>query len=560
MRRTLLLMVLSLWGCEGSILGPLGVELPQPGTPEIPGTPPGPGEPPPIVTACTDSPTPGTAPLRRLSHEEYQNALVDLFGNTALAQQVTQDFVQDPVSLGFRNSARFLDVKLVMAQAYLKAAETVATEQVRTLNTWLPCATTGGEACAQQLIDGKLKRLYRRPLTAAEKNTYLTLFRTGSMGTTFATGVEWMLVTALQSPNFLYRPEVEGDLSARTLTPHELASRLSFLLWRSIPDDALLLAAEQGRLTTKQDVEREARRMLEDPKAERIFEFFEQWLDIDEVNPLRRDAAAFPGLSATLSDDLRAEAREFVRQTVLRGEGGGTLETLLSAPHSYVNTSLAAHYRLPAPQQAGFQKILWPGGTRGGLFMNTASLVSHDKLSRTSIVNRGLRVRTLLMCQTIPAPPDNVPLNLGAIDATFSQSDRLAQHRADPSCAGCHTLLDPLGEPFENIDAVGRVRSVDEAGRPIVTTGSIAGASDALNGPVSDGADLMRKLASADEVRQCVVTQAFRFSHGREEEPADLCSRQRTLQAFKDANWNVKELFVALTQTDDFLHKPAVTP
>ena len=153
MRRTLAMTVLILAGCEGTLLGPLGRDLPEPATPGTTGL----NEPPPIVTACTDSPTPGTAPLRRLSHEEYQNALVDLFGNTTLAQQATHDFLQDPVSLGFRNSARFLDVKLVMAQAYFKAAELLATEQVRTLTTWLPCASSGGEACVRQVLDGKLK-------------------------------------------------------------------------------------------------------------------------------------------------------------------------------------------------------------------------------------------------------------------------------------------------------------------------------------------------------------------------------------------------------------------
>jgi hypothetical protein len=550
MKRTALLSLLVVAGCEGSIRGATG----------SPDSLPVPDGPLPIVTACTSTPTPGSAPLRRLSQEEYQNALVDLFGDQALAEQATADFVQDTVSLGFRNSARFLDVKLVMAQEYLKAAELVTTAQLRSLNTWLPCASTGGEACAQQLIDGKLKQIYRRPLTADERAAYLTLFRTGSTGTSFATGVEWMLVTALQSPHFLYRPEVEGPLSARALTAFELASRLSFLLWRSVPDEALLTAAAQGRLVTKADVEREARRMLEDPKAERLFEFFEQWLDIDELRPLRRDPVAFPGLPATLADDLRAEARELVRQTVLRGEGGGSLEALFAAPHTYVNASLATHYGLPAPQPGGLQKVTWPSGKRAGLFMSSAALVSHDKLTRTSIVNRGLRVRTLLLCQTIPAPPDDVPLNLGPIDATFTQADRLAQHRTNPSCAGCHSLLDPLGEPFENVDAVGRERTVDSAGRPIKTSGTVLGASDAVNGDVADGAELMGRLAAADEVRACVVTQVFRFSHGRQEEPADLCSRQRTLQAFKDANWNLKELFVALTQTDDFLLKPEVTP
>jgi hypothetical protein len=537
--------------CEGAIASAL------PGEPVMPGLPPEVTGPAPIVTACETGPAPGTAPLRRLSHEEYENALTDLFGDAALAKEATKDFAQDTMSLGFRNSARFLDVKLVQAQEYLKAAELVAGRQVANVGALLPCASTGGEACAQQLIDGLLARVYRRPLTDAEQATYLTLFRTGSTGADFKTGVEWMLVTALQSPQFLYRPEVDGALTARALSPVELASRLSFLLWRSIPDEALLTAAAQGRLATKADVEREARRMLEDPKAERLFEFFDQWLDIDEVAAMRRDPAAFPGLPATLAADLRAEAREFVKQTVLRGDA--SLSTVLAAPYTYVNPTLAAHYGVTVPAGSGFQKVTWMSGRRGGLFMNSGALVSHDKATRTSIVNRGLRVRTLLLCQVIPAPPDNVSLSLGPIDASASQGDRLAQHRTDPSCAGCHALLDPLGEPFENVDAVGRERLVDEGGLAVKTAGEVFG-TQGVDGPVAHGYELMQRLANADEVRQCVVTQLFRFGHGREEEPADLCSRQRALEAFKTSGWNVKELFVAMTQTDDFLFKPAVTP
>ncbi len=538
--------------CEGAITGAM------PGLPPVtPVDPTGTPAPKPIVTACEAMPVPGSAPLRRLSHEEYENALTDLFGDAALARQATKDFAQDTASLGFRNSARFLDVKLVQAQEYLKAAELVAGAQVANLAALVPCATTGGEACAQTLIDGLLRRLYRRALTADEQATYLRLYRTGATGADFKTGVEWMLVTALQAPQFLYRPEVDGDLSARALSPTELASRLSFLLWRSVPDEALLTAAEQGRLSTKEDVAREARRLLEDPKAERLFEFFEQWLDVDEVSPLTRDATAFPGLSPTLGEALREEAREFVKQTVLRGDA--SLAAVLAAPYSYVSPALAQHYGVAPPTGSGFQKVTWSSGRRGGLFMSSGSLVSHDKPARTSIVNRGVRVRTLLLCQTVPAPPDDVPLNLGPIDSSFSQGDRLAQHRTNAACAGCHALLDPLGEPFEHIDAVGRERLVDEGGHPVKTAGEVV-ATQALDGEVAHGLDLMERLANADEVRECVVTQLFRFSHGREEEPADLCSRQRTLQAFKDSGWNVKELFVAMTQTDDFLFKPAVTP
>jgi len=556
MSRLLLIPLFALAACEGAFVGLTGAPL-RPSAPPL--TPVTPGDPtPPIVTACTDTPTPGPAPLRRLSHEEYRFALVDLFGDEALATQATAGFVADPVSLGFRNSARFLDVKPVMLQAYQGAAELVASEVVKALPTLVPCSPTGGEACARTFIERFVGRAYRRPLTAAEVDTYLALFREGSSGASFSTGIEWVVGTALQAPNFLYRPEVDGDLSRpQGLSPNELASRLSFFLWQSIPDDALLAAARDGRLQTREDVEREARRMLADPKAERLFNFFEQWLDVDELPGLRRDPTAFPGLPTHLAELLREEARQYVTRTVL--DENGSLEALLTGEHSYVNGPLARHYGLSGVSGDAFQRVQWTSGRRGGFFMASGALVSHDKQTRTSIVNRGLRVRTLLLCQNIPAPPNNVPLNLGPIDGTASQGDRLAQHRTEAACAGCHTLLDPLGEPFEHVDAVGRERSVDEGGRPVKTAGEVTGTATA-DGPVTDGLALLKRLATSDEVRSCVVTQAFRFGAGREEQPADLCSRQRALQAFKDSHWNVKELFVAMTQTDDFLMKPAITP
>jgi hypothetical protein len=552
-------LVVVLAACEGAITGPrvegpVGVD-PTTGLP----TPVKPTGPAPIVTACEPTPTPGSAPMRRLSHEEYQHAVEDLFGDAALARQVSAGFITDSVSLGFRNGARFLDVKPVMMQKYQEAAETVAAQVTTTANLprLVPCPTSGGEACARQTIERLLLRAYRRPAPAADVDRYLTVWRTGSTGADFRTGMEWVVATVLQAPKFLYRVEVDAPTTAtRALEPYELASRLSFLFWQSGPDDALLEAARLGRLATAQDVEREARRMLDDPKAERVFNFFEQWMDVDELDPLRRDATAFPGLPATLATLLREETRQFVKAAVL--DGDGRFETLLTSPVTFVNGDLARHYGLPGITGAAWQRTTFTSGRRGGLFMNSGALVSHDKQTRTSIVNRGMRVRTQLLCQTVPAPPDNVPLNLGAIDATFSQADRLAQHRTNPSCSGCHSLLDPLGEPFENVDAVGRERT-SENGRPVRTTGEVLGTRD-IDGAVTSGMDLMQKLAASDEARECMVTQLFRFSHGRQEEGADLCSRQRALEKFKTSDWNVRELFVALTQTDDFLFKPGVTP
>jgi hypothetical protein len=562
MSRSLFAFIILLIGCEGSIMGPklagpVGI---NPTTGEPVPTVPITAGPLPIVTACTPAPAPGSAPMRRLAHEEYAHAIEDLFGNAALARQVSMGFIPDSVSLGYSNGARFLDVKPVMMQKYQDAAETVAAQVTSTANLprLVTCQTSQGEACARTSIERLLLRAYRRPAPTADLDRYLAVWRAGSTGADFRTGMEWVVATVLQAPKFLYRVEVDAPTPAtRPLGPYELASRLSFLFWQSGPDDALLDAARVGNLATAQDVEREARRMLTDPKAERVFNFFEQWMDVDEIEAMRRDTVAFPGLSTTLATLLREESRQFVKEAVLNGDG--TFERLMTSPVTFVNGELARHYGMTGISGTTWQRTSFASGQRGGLFMNSAALISHDKQTRTSIVNRGMRVRTQLLCQTVPAPPDNVPLNLQAINGEFSQADRLAQHRTNPSCSGCHALLDPLGEPFETLDAVGRERTKDEGGRTISTTGELVSSRDA-DGRVTSAMDLMRKLSSSNEVRECMVTQLFRFSHGRQEEASDLCSRQRAFEKFKDSQWNVRELYVAMTQTDDFLYKPGVTP
>jgi len=554
-------LVVLLVGCDGAIIGardpgPVGIDPRTGETPVTPITPVTPTEP---VSACTPSPTPGSAPMRRLSHEEYTRAVEDLFGNPTLARQVATGFITDSVSLGYSNGARFLDVKPVMMQKYQEAAETIATQVTSAANLprLVTCPTAQGEACARASIERLLLRAYRRPAAPSDVDRYVAIWRAGSTMSDFRTGMEWAVAAVLQAPKFLYRLEVdEPSATTRALGPYELASRLSFLFWQAGPDDALLEAARTGSLATAQDVEREARRLLADPKAERVFNFFEQWMDVDELD-VRRDQVLFPGLPASLTSLLREESRQFVKDSVLNGDG--KLETLLTSPVTFVNGDLARHYGMTGITGATWQRTSFTSGLRGGLFMNSAALVSHDKQTRTSIVNRGLRVRTQLLCQTVPAPPDNVPLNLQPINGEFSQADRLAQHRTNPNCSGCHALLDPLGEPFEGLDAVGRERTRDEGGRAIATAGEIAATRDA-DGRVASGMELMRKLSTSDEVRECVVTQLFRFSNGRQEEPSDLCSRQRALEKFKAAQWSVRELFVAMTQTDDFLFKPGATP
>jgi hypothetical protein len=186
-------------------------------------------------------------------------------------------------------------------------------------------------------------------------------------------------------------------------------------------------------------------------------------------------------------------------------------------------------------------------------------LLAHDKATRTSIVRRGLKIRTDVLCQLVPAPPPNVDLSVLDKTATgVSQRQRLEQHRTVESCATCHTLMDPIGVVFEGFDAVGRARTMDETGLPVVLESELSGTGDA-DGPVANPTELGQKLAHSDQVRGCYVTNNFRFFYGREVEQADACSMARLLVDFKGADYNLTELLVALTRTDAFLYR-GVTP
>jgi len=512
---------------------------------------------------CTSTLTIGSAPLRRLSHLEYGYSLTDVLANSTLTpvvqtQQAT--LVPDPISLGFKNNASFLQVSTVLAQQYMDAAEQVSIAAVADLTKLLPCNPTGNEqACADQFITTFGRKMYRRALTPDEVTAYQTVYANArNAGFDFSTGIQWVVFTFLQAPGFLYRAELDspGDPAIRALKPEELAARLSYLIWQSVPDDALNQAVADGKLATKADLAAQAQRMLDDPKAQRTFDFFAQWLNLDALSNFSRDATVYPNLDPKLPQLFRDEVQHYVQGVVF--DGDSKISTLLTASYTFVNSELATHYGLSGVSGTGWQKASW-SSRRGGLFMLGGVLGTRDKATRTSIVRRGVLMRTQVMCQVVPAPPPNVP-PLGPVDQTISQADRLAQHRTNAACAGCHNMIDPLGSPFEGIDAVGRDRTVDETGHPVITAGAVTNLSDKLDGPVSDGVDLFGKFAQSDVVPNCFATQLYRFSNGRQEEDADACSRWQLRQRFRDSGGNIKDYLVGLTQTDDFSNRPVSLP
>ncbi|MEO8906147.1 MAG: DUF1592 domain-containing protein [Polyangiaceae bacterium] len=517
-----------------------------------------------LASAACQMPAPGRAPLRRLSNAEYRNTLSDLLGDSptteSLVQSATQAFPSETESLGFRNNADYLGVSTLTAQGYLDAAEQFL-DPILSNKNLLSCTPTPGAEldCARTFIAKFGKLAFRRPLSAAESSQYEAIFSTALNAYDFDSAVRGVAFAFLQSPKFLYRVEFGVAPSGSTTkpSPYEMANRLSYLFWQSMPDQALFDAAEAGELTTPVQIESQARRMLRDPKAARLLEYFDEWLGTDALpTSFVRDATLYPNLNPDLVPLLQEETRAFVSDILARPEGN--LNELLSAPYTFANADLATHYGLSGVTGTDFVKVAAPG--RSGV-LTQGMLLARDKATRTSIVRRGLKIRLDVLCEQVSAPPPNVNVNLDTTSTTgLTQRQRLEQHRVSPSCSGCHDLMDPLGVVFEGFDAVGRPRTVDEQGAAVDTTSTIAYTKDA-NGQANSPAELGQLLANSEEVKTCYVTKSFRFFYGRDvDSSADACSMAQLLQSFKGKAYSLSELLVALTQTDAFLYRPVQSP
>ncbi len=507
---------------------------------------------------CTGSPSVAASPMRRLSNTEYRFTVGDLLGMPELAAQLTANFAEDTESLGYRNSAEFLNISSDTARQYSDAADALSVEAVTSrFNELVRC--NSGEAerdCARRFITTFGERAYRRPLTTAEVNDVLTksydAARSG--GYDFRSGIEWVIFGVLQAPQFLHRVElVPSDGKLVRIGGYEMASRLSYLIWGSMPDDALLTAARIGQLDTDEGVAAQSDRLLADPKARRMYDFFVEWLDLDRFKISDRDAATYGTLNPSLAALLQRETETFVNHIMWEEEG--SLDALLTAPYTFMNGALAQHYGVSGVTGDAFVRVQLDPAKRLGVLMQTSMLSAHDKQARTSIVRRGLKIRTDVLCGTVGAPPDDAVLDLPPTIPGQTQRQMLEEHRTNVTCNACHTLMDPLGQVFETIDGVGRLRTHDDSGNQVDSTGAITFTD--VDGPVSGPTEMVERLAQSDEVRACFAKQLFRYAYGRRETKADGCSEERLLNEFIASGYNLRGAISALTRTDAFLYRVA---
>ena len=490
------------------------------------------------------------APLRRLTREQYDNSIRDLLGleghpSLALA-------ADEKLAAFFSNSIS--PVSRLSVEQYRDSAEDLAAAAVQAQLTTL-AGCSGAEqnaACADHFIQSFGRRAFRRPLGADEAARYRGLYDANA-ARGFAEAMRVVLQTFLQSPNFVYHLELAPAPAGVGVTPlsgYEVASRLSFALWDTLPDDELLDAAGAGMLDTKAGLRAQAERLLSSGRAkDALASFHVQWLGLDALLDINKDASLFPQFTDQLKGAMRDEAVNFADFVIRRGDG--RLQTLLSAPFTVASAGsdlLGLYGASAAPAADGIVQL--DPSQRAGLLTQGAFLSAHSHPNQTSPVQRGLAVRKNLLCTDLPDPPANVNNNPPSPDPKATTRQRFEQHRTDPTCAGCHQLLDPIGVGFENYDAIGRYRS-DENDLPIDANGELFSAGTST-GRFTGAVELARKLATSPEVRTCVQKQWFRFSLGRFEGPEDACTLQSLAKDFEASDFDVKTLLLSLVTSDAF--------
>jgi Protein of unknown function (DUF1592)/Protein of unknown function (DUF1588)/Protein of unknown function (DUF1595)/Protein of unknown function (DUF1587)/Protein of unknown function (DUF1585) len=494
-------------------------------------------------------PTRPAAPLRRLSRLQYNNTVRDLLGDTSLP---ADRFQAEEVLGTYSGSAALARVSPIAADQYRNAAETLAATAVKKLSALVSCTPADKateEACATTFITDFGLRAYRRPLTADEITGKLEVFRKVRAVGEFALGIQGVIAALLQSPHFLYRPELTAVGSTVgtvvALGPYQVASRLSYFLLNTMPDQELFTAAKANRLASPEDIDVQARRLLKDPRArEAVGQFFGEWLILNALDDMTKDATLFPDFNDTLKAAMKQETLRFSTATVL--DGDALLNTLLTSSQSFINAPLGKLYGVVAGAEYG--PVMLDPMQRSGLLTHASLLTRTAHDDSNSPTRRGKFVREAFMCQSPPPPPPGIP-PLPAVKTGQTARERYKQHVANPTCATCHTMMDPVGFGFENYDAIGKYRTM-EGGQPVDASGEVLQSED-LDGKFNGAVELSKKLAGSNNVRTCLASQWFRYALGRIEDAGDSASIMGAVDAFAPSG-DLRELIIATTKTDSF--------
>jgi len=537
-------------GSEGSGGGAAGAGQGQPGS----------SVPPPTGGGGASSfidPVPGA--LERITNVQYSQTVTDLLGEPPAAS-ITYKFPEDAKQHGFDDNVDLLHISTAHATSYAAAAEAIAaatfaspTRRAKVLT----CDPNTGTACLTSFIQSTGRRMYRRPLSTDEVSGLTALAASTAVAGDPTSGHQAVLQAMLQSPNFLFRVAIGvADPATPTvvgLNGFELSTRLSFLLWGTSPDDALLDKAQSGALDQRAGVETVVSQMLTDPRSRQgVRRFYEQWLPLTLISGPTADQERIPNGDTALAADMVEETSRFVDSVFW---GGGTVLDLLTAKYTFVSAKLATIYGMTAQTTMAnpWVRVDFPANSqRSGLLTQGTLLAAGSHGTKPSNTRRGEIVREQLLCNDIPSPPPGVNAITPAPQPGETEQQTFKRHTTDPSCASCHTLMDPVGWGLAGFDQTGAARTVDTNGQPVSIAGQIVGMTPPdFNGPVALG----QKIAQSSQFKQCFATQLFRYTYGRVETSMDSPGIAQLQGRFEGSSWAFDKGLAALALSDGFRYR-----
>lgn len=478
---------------------------------------------------------PGRVTIRRLTRIDYRNTIRDLLG----VQYDTSEFPSDDIAYGFDNLAEVISLPPLLMERYTQAAEAISEK-------WQQRVAPDDRADAQSKLLAVLDRAFRRPPTEQEKRQLIAFFeQCQQYGLAEATQLG--LQKILLSPHFLFRIEQDGPIGRdRELDDFELATRISYFLWSSLPDETLWQAASQGKLRDPQVLRVQIQRLLADEKVHTglVEDFAGQWLQTRRIRAINPDPELFPRFDAQLREAMARETELLFEHCVRQDR---SVLDLLDADFTFVNAPLAQHYGIKGVQGDDFQKVSLDDTGRRGVLTHAGILAMNSHPARTSPVKRGKWIMEVILGTPPPPPQPGVPdLEQTKIEGTLRE--RLEQHRSDKKCAACHQRMDPLGLAFENYDAVGSWRTQD-AGGAIDPSGTLP------DGSTFDGARelvALLRTKNARQFREGLARNMLVYALGRKMQRSDRPPLREIVRKMRDGDDRFSALVTAIVESDPF--------
>ncbi len=500
---------------------------------------------------CKGEKDPGSVTLRRLNRAEYNNTIHDLFD---IDFQPANDFPQDDVGYGFDNIGDVLSLPPLLMEKYLAAAEQIVQKVMASpeARKRLFVVTTQNEESARQILERFATRAYRRSLRRDEIERLLRFVRMAEKnGDGFATGINLAVQAVLVSPHFLFHVEMDrlpNDARAiHPITDFELASRLSYFLWSSMPDEELFKLARDKTLHKPDVLEKQVRRMLKNARSHALVDNFAgQWLQLRSLKEFKPDPDLFPRFDEKLRAAMLKETELFFENIVREDRGIGEF---IDADYTFVNERLAKHYGISGIKGEEFRRVSLTGTPRGGILTQAAVLSVTSNPTRTSPVKRGKWILENILGTPPPPPPAGVEELKEDKESVLSGSlrQRMEQHRANPNCATCHQRMDPLGFGFENFDAIGGWR--DREGKHAINPAGVLPNGQSFKGPVELRAILKTRR---EAFARCLAEKLLTYALGRGVERYDRCALDEIVKSAAKEDFKFSRLTIDIVNSDPF--------